>query len=83
MGASSKKGVVLVMSIWDDHSVNMLWFDAPYPLTKDASALGVSRGTCAPDYGALAIVETASASASVTYSIIKWGPVNSTFTQSS
>jgi len=83
IGAALKKGMVLVMSVWDDHDVNMLWLDAPYPPTKDASAPGVARGTCAPDSGAPATVETASASASVTYSNIKWGPINSTFTQSS
>ena len=79
MGAGLKKGMVLVMSVWDDHSVNMLWLDAPYPPTKDASAPGVSRGTCSPDSGAPTDVETNAASSSVTYSNIKWGPINSTF----
>lgn len=79
MGAAIKKGMVLVMSIWDDHTANMLWLDAPYPPTKDASAPGVSRGTCSPDSGAPDAVESASGSASVTYSNIKWGPIGSTF----
>lgn len=79
MGAALKKGMVLVMSIWDDHAANMLWLDAPYPPTKDASAPGVSRGTCSPDSGKPEDVEVSAASASVTYSNIKWGPINSTF----
>jgi len=83
IGAAMKKGMVLVMSIWDDHEAQMLWLDAPYPATKDASAAGVSRGTCAPDSGAPTSVESVSGTASVTYSNIKWGPINSTFTQSS
>jgi len=79
IGAALKKGMVLVMSIWDDHSADMLWLDAPYPPTKSASAPGVTRGTCSADSGVPATVEAASGSASVTYSNIKWGPLNSTF----
>jgi cellulose 1,4-beta-cellobiosidase len=63
MGASLKKGMVLVMSVWDDHTANMFWLDAPYPPTKDASAPGVSRGTCSPSSGAPTDVESTSASA--------------------
>lgn len=79
MGASLKKGMVLVMSIWDDHTANMLWLDAPYPPTKDASTPGVARGTCDPASGAPTDVEAKSGTASVTYSNIKWGPIGSTF----
>ncbi|PVH87632.1 glycoside hydrolase family 7 protein [Cadophora sp. DSE1049] len=79
MGASLKKGVVLVMSIWDDHTANMLWLDAPYPPTKDASEPGVSRGECSRDSGDPKVVEAESPNASVTYSNIKWGPLGSTF----
>jgi cellulose 1,4-beta-cellobiosidase len=79
MGAALKKGMVLVMSVWDDHTADMLWLDAPYPPTKDVSAPGVARGTCSASSGAPSDVESASASASVTYSNIKWGPLNSTF----
>lgn len=81
MGEAFKAGVVLVMSIWDDHSANMLWLDAPYPPTKDASEPGVTRGTCSADSGKPEDVEANSPDASVTFSKIKWGPINSTFTQ--
>lgn len=79
MGAALKKGMVLVMSIWDDHTANMLWLDAPYPPTKDPSTPGVTRGTCSASSGVPADVEANSPGASVTYSNIKWGPINSTF----
>jgi cellulose 1,4-beta-cellobiosidase len=80
MGAALKKGMVLVMSIWDDHTANMLWLDAPYPPTKSASAAGVTRGTCSASSGAPADVEANAAGSSVTFSNIKWGPINSTYT---
>lgn len=79
MGDALKNGMVLVMSIWDDHTANMLWLDAPYPPTKDASEPGVSRGTCSPDSGDPKQVEADSPDASVTFSNIKWGPLGSTF----
>jgi len=79
IGAAIKKGMVLVMSIWDDHTADMLWLDAPYPPTKDASSPGVTRGTCSASSGAPSDVESTSPGASVTYSNIKWGPIGSTF----
>ncbi|KAH9920229.1 glycoside hydrolase [Epithele typhae] len=82
MGAAFKKGMVLVLSIWDDYAVNMLWLDSDYPTNKDASSPGVARGTCATTSGAPADVEANGASVSVTYSNIKVGTLNSTFTGS-
>nr|ADB23428.1 CBH [Drepanopeziza brunnea f. sp. 'multigermtubi'] len=79
MGESLGRGVVLVMSIWDDHAANMLWLDSSYPPTKDPSAPGVTRGTCAPTSGVPKDVEASSPDSSVTFSNIKWGPIGSTF----
>ncbi|RDW75272.1 glucanase-4 [Coleophoma cylindrospora] len=79
MGAALSRGMVLVMSIWDDHAANMLWLDSDYPTTKNASTPGVSRGSCASTSGVPSDVESASGSATVTYSNIKWGAINSTF----
>jgi cellulose 1,4-beta-cellobiosidase len=79
MSQAASAGMVLVMSIWDDHAADMLWLDAPYPPTKSASSPGVSRGTCSPSSGAPTDVESASANAQVTYSNIKFGSINSTF----
>ncbi|KAK7063511.1 glucanase [Favolaschia claudopus] len=83
MSQAASAGMVLVMSIWDDHAANMLWLDAPYPPTKDASSPGVSRGTCSPSSGAPTDVENSSPNAQVIYSNIKFGPIGSTFNQGS
>jgi cellulose 1,4-beta-cellobiosidase len=79
MSSALKGGMTLVMSIWDDHYANMLWLDSTYPTT--ATHPGAARGTCAVTSGVPADVEAASPGASVTYSNIKVGPINSTFTQ--
>jgi len=46
MGEALKRGMVLVMSIWDDHDAYMLWLDGEYPLNEDPSKPGVKRGPC-------------------------------------
>ncbi|KAJ8516490.1 hypothetical protein ONZ45_g6202 [Pleurotus djamor] len=79
MGESFERGMVLVMSIWDDHAVNMLWLDSAFPTDKDPSAPGVTRGTCATTSGVPADVESAHGSATVTFSNIKYGSIGSTF----
>ena len=82
MGAALKTGMVLALSLWDDHAANMLWLDSDYPTDADASKPGVARGTCPTTSGVPKDVESQSGSASVTYSNIKWGDLNSTFTGS-
>lgn len=79
MGDSFETGMVLVMSIWDDYTAQMLWLDAPYPVNASTSDPGVVRGTCAADSGAPASVESTDPGASVTFSNIKFGPLNSTY----
>ncbi|KAI8954409.1 cellulose 1,4-beta-cellobiosidase [Xylaria longipes] len=78
MGAALAKDMVLVMSIWDDHAANMLWLDSTYPVT--GSGPGKKRGTCATSSGVPSDVESQHPGASVSYSNIKFGPLNSTFT---
>ncbi|KAF8600085.1 cellobiohydrolase I [Ceratobasidium sp. AG-I] len=80
MDASFTKGVVLVMSIWDDHAAQMLWLDSSYPLTADPSSPGVTRGRCATTSGDPKDIETNNANASVTYSNIRFGDIGSTYT---
>ncbi|KAF7977021.1 hypothetical protein HWV62_4970 [Athelia sp. TMB] len=79
LGDSLGRGVVLVLSVWDDYAVNMLWLDSDYPTTSSPTAPGVARGTCATTSGAPADVEKNNANASVTYSNIKIGPIGSTY----
>ncbi|KAJ4342704.1 Esterase/lipase/thioesterase [Didymella glomerata] len=83
MGASLARGHVLVMSLWDDHAVNMLWLDSSYPTTADPSKPGVARGTCATTSGKPSDLETNSPNSSVVFSNIKFGPIGSTFNQAS
>ena len=79
MGDSLEKGMVLALSVWDDHTANMLWLDSSYPTDKDASTPGVARGPCATTSGVPSDVEASSGSASVTYSNIKFGDIGTTF----
>ncbi|KDQ59063.1 carbohydrate-binding module family 1 protein, partial [Jaapia argillacea MUCL 33604] len=78
-GQAFGRGVVLVMSIWDDYAGNMLWFDSQYPTNVPATNPGVTRGTCATTSGVPADAEPQQASASVTYSNIKFGDIGSTY----
>ncbi|CAE6384801.1 unnamed protein product [Rhizoctonia solani] len=79
MGKAFDAGMVLVLSIWDDHAANMLWLDSNYPTDRPASQPGVARGTCATTSGVPKDVETNSPNASVTYSNIKFGDIGSTY----
>ncbi|KAG8749874.1 hypothetical protein FRC11_010951 [Ceratobasidium sp. 423] len=80
MDKSFQAGVVLVMSIWDDHAAHMLWLDSNYPPDRDASKPGVARGTCATTSGDPKDVEAQSPNSSVTFSNIRFGDIGSTYT---
>lgn len=79
MGKSAAAGMVLVLSVWDDHAASMLWLDSNYPLDKDASSPGVARGSCDTASGQPTDVESASPNAQVIFSNIKFGAIGSTF----
>ncbi|KAL5492775.1 CBH1_5 [Sanghuangporus weigelae] len=79
MGTAFDNGMSLVMSVWDDHAVNMLWLDSAYPTDVPATNPGVARGNCATTSGQPTQVESQSASASVVFSNIKFGDIGSTF----
>ncbi|KAI9705709.1 MAG: Exoglucanase [Bogoriella megaspora] len=72
------QNMVLVLSLWDDYAVNMLWLDSTYPTT--GSGPGYARGTCSTSSGVPADVESQNAGSSVTYSNIKFGDLNTTYT---
>ena len=63
LGKAFQKGMVLVLSIWDDYAVNMLWLDSDYPTTGDPSTPGIARGNCSTTSGVPATVESQSGSA--------------------
>merc|ERR1712198_456342 len=79
MGDQMKNGMVLVMSLWDDHDANMLWLDSNYPLDKDPSEPGVNRGPCPEDSGVPAKVEAEFPDATVIFSKVRVGDLDSTY----
>lgn len=83
MGATSKamdNGMVLVLSLWDDHAVDMLWLDSTYPVDKTSP--GGPRGTCGTDSGKPEDVENNSPGSHVLFSGIRIGDHDSTWTDS-
>jgi len=79
MGEALKRGMVLVMSLWDDHYAHMLWLDSSYPLDKPPSDPGITRGPCATTSGDPKDVESKQANANVKYYNVKYGEIGSTF----
>ncbi|KAH7303444.1 cellobiohydrolase [Stachybotrys elegans] len=69
---------VLVLSIWADHYANMLWLDGSWPRDADPATPGVTRGDCPADSGVPSEVIEDHASAYVTWSNIRFGPIGST-----
>jgi len=79
LGAVDKafqEGVVLVMSLWDDHYANMLWLDSTFP--TDGKQVGSHRGTCPTSSGKPADVEKNQAHSKVIFSDIKFGKIGTT-----
>jgi len=79
MSASLAKGHVLALSIWDDHTANMLWLDSSYPTDADPAVPGIARGSCATTSGKPAEVEANHPNAQVVFSNIRFGTIGSTF----
>nr|BAF57418.1 putative glycosyl hydrolase family7 [uncultured symbiotic protist of Mastotermes darwiniensis]BAF57428.1 putative glycosyl hydrolase family7 [uncultured symbiotic protist of Mastotermes darwiniensis] len=77
LGSALAKGMVLVLSLWDDHTVNMLWLDSVYP--TNSKKAGSDRGPCPTTSGVPADVESKSADANVIYSDIRFGAIDSTY----
>jgi cellulose 1,4-beta-cellobiosidase len=76
MSKAFEDGMVLVLSIWDDHDVDMLWLDSTYPV--GSTKKGSKRGTCSTDSGKPDDVENNSPNSSVTFSNIRFGTIGST-----
>lgn len=79
MGAAFERGMVLVMSIWDDHAANMLWLDSNYPVSGNPTKPGVARGSCSTGGAMPADLEVIGTFSSVTFSNIKFGDIGSTY----
>lgn len=76
MSASLSRGMVLVMSIWDDAASNMLWLDSVWP--EDKTGAGAERGPCATDSGVPADVEKTGAHSYAGFTNLKVGAIGST-----
>ena len=80
MGGALERGMVLVLSLWDDTDVSMLWLDSTYPADEPPSKAGVLRGPCPggassePKY-----LRASNPDAHVAFSQIKVGEIGSTF----
>ncbi|KZT04274.1 glycoside hydrolase family 7 protein [Laetiporus sulphureus 93-53] len=72
-------GMVLVLSLLDDYTVDMLWLDSDYPTDESASDPVVARGPCSTSSGVPAIVESEYLSSNVIYSNIKYGDIGTTY----
>jgi len=79
MGKSLARGMVLTLSLWDDMLTEMTWLDSRSPLDKPADKPGVTRGPCQPGDGNPGKLRREHADASVSYSYIMLGEINSTF----
>ncbi|PPQ73410.1 hypothetical protein CVT24_008504 [Panaeolus cyanescens] len=79
LGDGMKSGMVLVLSIEDDHATDMAWLDSTFPKDADPYAPGVSRGNC-NNYGeAWPQLEVIDNLSYVTFSNIKFGDIGSTY----
>ena len=51
MGDALKRGMVLVMSLWDDYGSHMKWLDGVFPPNADPNQPGVAKGPCPASSG--------------------------------
>merc|ERR1712176_1096395 len=79
MGEALDRGMVLVMSLWDDSLADMLWLDSLYPPTADPSSPGVGRGPCLTTTGTPSYVRSKYPTASAKFTQIKVGTIGTTF----
>merc|ERR1712048_1260616 len=76
MGKALGRGMVLVMSIWDDTAAHMLWLDSTYPV--GAAGPGSARGPCDPSTGDPNATRAKYPDSGVKYMNIKVGTIGST-----
>jgi cellulose 1,4-beta-cellobiosidase len=72
------RGMVLVLSLWDDSAANMLWLDSTYLGAANETGFGAERGPCATDSGVPADIEAATPDAWTSFTNIKIGEIGST-----
>lgn len=78
MSEALDRGMVLVLSLWDDTMSNMLWLDSAMG-SGGVQKPGVLRGPCSTDTGKPQEMRQKYPTATVSYMNIKYGEINSTF----
>merc|ERR1712217_1000995 len=79
MGKALDRGMVLVLSLFDDYLAHMLWLDSATGTgDDDESKPGVLRGPCKTISGVPSEVRAMHGSASVKYTNFMYGEIGST-----
>jgi cellulose 1,4-beta-cellobiosidase len=79
MGEALDRGMVLVLSLWDDSLANMLWLDSKFPANESEAKLGVMRGPCSTTTGTPEHVRANFPHASVKFYDVKVGALDTTY----
>jgi len=79
MGEALGRGMVLVLSLWDDLAEHMLWLDSASPASRPVTQPGVMRGPCPPESGDPMALRSQHPDATVTYTNIKVGEIGTTY----
>merc|ERR1712013_922094 len=80
MGEALGRGMVLSLSVWDDPLSRMLWLDGQKLHPDDNSSFpGVARGPCSFESGDAKELHKAFKDSSVTFTNIKYGEFDSTY----
>ncbi len=80
MGEALKRGMVLILSIWDDSGGAMKWLDSVTPDNADPVKVpGSARGPCPLTAGTAADIQKNAPWTQVKFSNIKSGEIGSTF----
>merc|ERR1712070_1005871 len=77
MGDALNRGMVLVISLWDDIAVNMNWLDSVME-GDDPSAPGAKRGPCDPADGKPETLREKHPDSSYIVTDLKWGDIGTT-----
>jgi len=80
MGAALDRGLVLVLSLWDDGATEMRWLDAKFPKEAPDSTPGALRGPCDGSTSNPNFLRSNNPSATVKYMNIRYGDIGSTTT---
>jgi len=78
MGEALERGMVLVLSLWDDKLTHMEWLDSRSG-KGDESSLGAARGPCTASAGQPEVLRSQHGDASVRYTNFMYGEIDSTY----